>query len=67
MEDEIKTTTAETLLEINVICPYCDNYFDIRDEAIYHLTNGELSAENIECEITCTKCKQEFIVTDIYY
>lgn len=67
MENELKTTQAYTSLEINVNCPYCDNYFDIRDEAIENLCNGELSIENIEQEITCPDCKEDFIVTDIFY
>lgn len=67
MESEIKTTQAYTSLEINVNCPYCNSYLDVRDDCVENLTNGELSAENIEQEITCPDCKKEFIITDIHY
>lgn len=67
MEKEYKQITATTSLDINCSCPYCNSFLDIRDEAIENLCNGELSAENIEQEITCKDCGEIFIVTDIYY
>lgn len=67
MEDEIKTAKADSWLEINVDCPYCYEYLDVLEQAREYLDNGELSAQNIECEITCPECKKDFIVTDINF
>lgn len=67
MTKEYKETTASTSLDINCNCPYCNAFLDIRDVAIENLTNGELSAEGIEQEVTCEECNETFIVTDIYY
>lgn len=63
----MKETTATASLEIHCSCPYCEAFLDIRDEVIENLTNGELSAEGIEQEVTCTECDETFIITDIYY
>lgn len=60
-------TEAYTSLEITCLCPHCDAFLDVRDQCIENLTNGELSAENIEQEIICKKCNETFIITDIHY
>ena len=66
MED-LKRTEAYASLEIYVDCPYCSHYQDSRDNLVEHLTDGELSVNNIEAFITCEECKEDFIVTKIEY
>lgn len=63
----MKETTAQTNLEVMVSCPYCDAYDDIIEQARETFYDGELSQSNCELEITCSECKKEYIVTDIYY
>ena len=66
-KEVMKETTAQTNLEVMVSCPYCDACEDILERARETFLNGELSQSNCELEITCSDCKKEYIVTDIYY
>lgn len=64
---EYKETTAQTSLEVMVVCPYCDAFDDILDEAREVFDYGELSSNNCDLEITCSECKERYIVTRINY
>jgi uncharacterized Zn finger protein len=62
----MKTTEAQTTLEINCNCPYCDAYLDITDESKEYL-DETLRTENDEIEIRCEECNDIFIVDKITY
>lgn len=66
----MKSTTAQTLIEILCICPNCGDGLDIlyEDNVREELTRqDEFSSSNCNLEITCSECKEVFLVTDIYY
>ena len=63
----MRTTEAETHLEVWVHCPYCDRFQNKVDELKHHFDYGELSALECEVEIECEKCKEVFIVEQIHY
>lgn len=69
MEEDLKTTVANTHIEVTCDCPYCNAYLDIfdRDSVRESFVDNDLTAENCDIEITCPKCKEIFIVTDIFY
>lgn len=67
--ENLKTTTADTYLSVDVDCPHCDENLDIRSqisEADAWLPN-RLDIPKCEVEITCEKCKNQFVVTQVYY
>lgn len=65
---EIKTTKAETSLEIWVECPYCDQYQEVTSKLKDEL-ESDLRAYHLENEIICgdEDCKKTFIVEEITY
>lgn len=58
---------ADTFIECNVNCPYCDSYQDKFSDLHEYFENGEPRATDIEAEITCDDCKKTFIVEQINY
>lgn len=67
MEKEIKTAQATTNLEVYVSCPYCDFYQNRLDELREHFDHNSISSEECEAELTCHRCKKDFIVDNITY
>ena len=63
---EVKTTKAETNLEVWVDCPYCENYQDVTSELKDELQD-DLRAYHLENEISCNSCNNMFIVEEITY
>ena len=64
----MKTTEAQSHLEVMCYCPHCDNYLDIFDLGLTKEVIGDdLRAKNCDIEITCPDCKKEFIVSNIHY
>lgn len=66
MNNEYKSTTAETTLTVTCDCPYCGEYLDVTDPC-REVLDETLRAEGIETEITCESCKEVFIITEIFY
>ena len=62
----MKKTDAQASIEVYCDCPYCEHYQDIF-EKVKESLGFELSAYDVNIEITCEECKEQFIVTDIYY
>jgi len=58
---------ATTFLEITVTCPYCGAYDDKIDELREYLQYGELTAESIDAEVSCSECEQKYIIEQINY
>lgn len=62
----MKTANATTFIEICVTCPHCGAHDDKFDELHEHLSN-EPRASGINVEVTCSECKENYIVEDINY
>ena len=64
----MKTTTADTHIEVLCNCPNCDAYLDIFDEyGVKESMGYEPRSENCDLEINCSECKETFLVTDINF
>lgn len=60
--------TAFTTLEVCVNCPHCDCYQDIyNDEDVKYELGYSLRTESCDITITCEKCNQTFVVSQIAY
>ena len=64
--NKIKTTEASWNIDLNVECPYCDHFFDATD----YMTMGDLptvgqSQKDIELDITCPECSENFRIISI--
>jgi len=63
---EIVCTEANWNIDLNVICPHCEHYFDVTD----YITMGdlpEIGKSKIDCsiEIVCPECSRYFRITEI--
>lgn len=69
MEDVLKTTEAETHLEVWLNCPHCDTYQDRIEELKEYFDHWHLSADSCEAELVCEEksCKKKFVVNKIHY
>ena len=55
-------------MEVNVDCPYCDEYQDIlTNDSVREVLGYELSCKDADVEIVCTNCNKTFIVNEIIY
>lgn len=64
----MKKTDAQTHIEVNCSCPYCERFQDIWDKGtVAELMGFDMVAYNVDIEITCENCDKPFIVTDIFY
>ncbi len=63
---KMETTIAQTTLEINCHCPHCNAWLDVSKQGKEYL-DDTLRAEDVEIEVTCEKCKKEFIISEIQY
>lgn len=64
----MKTTDAQTNLKVMTNCPYCNRYQDIFYKGnVRDVMGDDLSAIDIEIEITCEDCRKIFIVDEIIY
>jgi uncharacterized protein YbaR (Trm112 family) len=62
----MKTTSANTLIEVVCVCPYCKSFLDILDEpGVKKSMDCDNKAQNCNLEIKCSECEETFIVTDI--
>jgi len=65
---ELKTTDANTFIEVLCNCPYCNAYLDIFDEhGVKESMGYEPRSENCNLEVDCSECGEKFLVTDIFY
>ncbi len=62
----MKTTVAQTTLEINCDCPYCHSWLDVSNQGKEYLDDA-LRAEDVEIHVTCENCHKEFIISEIQY
>lgn len=68
METEIKKACASWSIQLNVDCPYCDNYMDLRENddfesQVFHYELGKSYKENglgKYDEFECDKCHKKF-------
>lgn len=65
--ENYKKADATTFLEIVCACPYCGAIKDVFDDVREFLHDGELSASNLDHEVTCSECKQVYIIDNIHY
>ena len=64
----MKSTDAQTYVEVKCCCPYCDKSLDIFDKGrTREVMGSDLRAEKCELEITCPDCNNVFVVNRIYY
>lgn len=64
----MKSTEAQTNVEVICDCPYCDAHLDIFELGnTQAVLSGELRAHNIDLEITCPECQNTFRVDSIHY
>jgi len=66
-DENTRTAIAQSHFDIHVDCPYCDNWQDVTDDLQEYLDENELRADECSAEVTCEKCKKEFIVTKVEY
>lgn len=62
----MKTSIAESYLEVVCNCPYCHCRINVF-EKVRELLDYTLRAENIEVETKCDECGKEFIITEVVY
>lgn len=63
----MKTTTAQSYLEILCHCPYCDYVNDVLEDVRESLPWGELSSDNMDIEKKCDECQKTFLITEVFY
>ncbi|SFC81601.1 hypothetical protein SAMN05421780_11074 [Flexibacter flexilis DSM 6793] len=62
----MKSTTANTSVEVMCNCPICDSYVDILPQ-VSEILGDDHRAENCDKQVTCPDCNEDFIVTDINF
>jgi hypothetical protein len=66
----MKKATPTWRIELNVNCPYCDEWLDLMnilvDEWEVMPRPGE-TRKNIDIQVACSKCKREFTIDSIEY
>lgn len=64
----MKTTEAETHIEIICYCPYCNDRLDIESNGfITEALGSRHRLDDCEIENTCEECGETFLVTAIRY
>ena len=63
----MKTTQAETSVEIWLHCPHCDEFQERFEDLRDALDYNELRAEECDEELKCECCNEYFIVNKITY
>ena len=62
----MESVRAKFFVEVSSQCPYCDALDEILSN-VSEVMNNDHRASNIDVEITCSECKNIYIVTDIDY
>ena len=63
----MKEVEAYTSIEVNVDCPYCNEWLNILNVSVREVLGNELSCKDADVEIVCISCKKTFIVHEIIY
>jgi hypothetical protein len=76
---KMKKTDGHLNIEVNVSCPYCEEYFDLMNSEDFEslneegyinsrvLNNSRFGCNDFNETIECTNCKKEFIVTEVWW
>lgn len=65
---DLKKTIARSFLEVNVTCPNCMSFHEVLDNVRAYFKDGELRSDgDIDIEVLCPDCKENFIITEVVY
>ena len=65
--DSIPKTIASFTLSLDCDCPHCGNYVDVIDLIDKEQLDDDFNATNLEVDVTCPECGEDFIINETEY